>query len=79
MTKIIQMVKTSEDNNLWIIDFDVETNELTFRTSRNAQHLQKEKIVIKDDMVYTNLYFFHINYLKKFLNEVTVERSEIEP
>ena len=63
------MVKTSKDNILWIIDFNEETNELTFRVTRNHKHLQKEKIVIKDDTVYTNLYLFHISYLKKFLNE----------
>lgn len=69
MTKVIQMVKTSEDNNLWIIDFNAETNELTFRVSRNPKKLQTEKIVIKDEMIYTNVYFFHISFLKKFLND----------
>ena len=68
MTKVIQMVKISEDNNLWIIDFNEETKELTFRVSRNHKYLQKENIVINDKMVYTNLYFFHIDYLKKFIN-----------
>ena len=27
MTKVIQMVKTSEDNNLWIIGYNDETKE----------------------------------------------------
>ena len=69
MTKVIQMVKTSEDNNLWITDFNTETNELTFRVSREPKHLQTEKIIIKDDTVYTNLYFFHVSFLQKFLKE----------
>ena len=63
------MIKTSEDNNLWIVDFKPTENELSFRTSRNPKRLQTEKIIIKDNMVYTNLYFFNLDYLKKFINE----------
>jgi len=66
MGKGIQMIFTGE-GYLWIIGFNPETMELTFRTSRNPQHLQIEKILVKDGMIWTNLYFFHPNYLKKFL------------
>ena len=65
----IQMVKTSEDNYLFIIGFNNETGELTFRTSRQPNHLQTEKVFIEGDVVHTNLYFFNISYLKKFLSE----------
>jgi len=67
MTRNIQIVKTSEDNSLFIIDF--KDGILTFRTSRNPQNLQKEKVVIEGDKVFTNLYFSHISYLEKLLNE----------
>jgi hypothetical protein len=65
--KVIQMVKTSKDNTLFIIGVNKEGNELTFRTSQNPERLQKEKIIIEKDLVYLNLYYFHVNYLKKFL------------
>ena len=68
MCKIIQMVKISDDNSLFILGF-TEENELIFRTSMIPNYIQKEKITIKDNFVYTNLYFFHLDYLKKFLNE----------
>jgi len=74
MTKTIQMIKTSEDNSLWIVDFKPAENELSFRTSRNPKHLQTEKIVVKDNMVYTNLYFFNLDYLKKFINENNITK-----
>jgi len=68
------MIKTSEDNNLWIVDFKPDENELSFRASRNPNHLQTEKIIIKDNMVYTNLYFFNLDYLKKFINENNITK-----
>jgi len=67
MGRTIQMVFTGE-GYLWIIGFNPETMELTFRTSRNPQHLQTEKVLVKDGNIYTNLYF-HPNYLEKFLAE----------
>ena len=66
--KTIQMIKTSKDNSLFIINY-TKDGYLIFRTSRNPEYLQKEKIVIEEDKVYTNLYFFNVNYLAKFLNE----------
>ena len=68
------MIKTSEDNNLWIVDFKPTENELSFRTSRNPKRLQTEKIIIKGNMVYTNLYFFNLDYLKKFINENNITK-----
>ena len=73
MTKVIQMIPVAENNNLYIIDYD--NGELTFRVSQNPKQIQKEKIIIEGDKVYTNLYFFHINYLKKFLNEFSVPKG----
>jgi hypothetical protein len=66
--KNIQMIKTSDEGYLFITDFNSETMELTFRTSRNPEHLQTEKIVVQENMVYTNLYFFHVGYLEKFVS-----------
>lgn len=63
------MVKTSEEAYIFLININDE-NELTFRTSRNPQYKQTEKIIIEGDFVYTNLYFFHIDYLNKLKAEL---------
>jgi hypothetical protein len=62
------MVRTSENNSLFLINF-TKDGVLTFRTSRNPKYLQTEKVVIDKNKVYTNLYFFDISYLQKFLYE----------
>jgi len=67
------MIQTSEDNSLFILDFNKETNELTFRVSRNPEHKQVQKVTFAEDMVYTQAYNFHIGYLNKFINENTIE------
>ena len=69
MGKIIQMIATGDDSYIFLLGFDPEKKELTFRTSRNIQHLQKEKVVIQDNVVYTNLYYFGEGYLKPFLKQ----------
>ena len=46
-----------------------ENEELTFRTSRIPEYKQTEKIQLRDNNICTNLYFFHQNYLVKFLKE----------
>lgn len=65
MTKIIQMVKMSDDNFLFILGFD--GSNLTFRTSLNIKHLQTESVEIEDDIVYTKSALFHILFLNNFL------------
>lgn len=65
--KFIQMVVTSEDNSLFILDFNEETNELTFRVSRNPEHRQIQKVNIIENIVYTQAYNFHVSYLQNFL------------
>jgi len=72
MANIIQMIRTSEDNYIFLIGF-TENNELIFRSSRNIKQLQTEEIIVKDDMVHIDPYFFHISYLQKFLNEINTE------
>lgn len=66
---MIQMVVTSEDNSLFLKEFNVETNELIFRSSRNPQNLQKETVVIDNNTVYTNLYHFHVFFLNRVINK----------
>lgn len=63
MGKLIQMVRTSEESSLFLYELN-ESMELTFRSSKNIGHLQKEKVIIQDNMVYTNLYFFNESFLK---------------
>lgn len=62
MGKLIQMIRTSPDNSLFVYGV-TKQNELIFRTSRNIKHLQRENILIDKETCYTNLYHFHINYL----------------
>jgi len=63
-TKIIQSVKISDDCILYLYGFN-DKNELVFRSSRNLKYLQSETIVIKNHIVYTNLYFFPEMFLDK--------------
>lgn len=69
MNSILQQIYLGDNNSLYLIDFDINTNELSFRTTRNPNYLQKEVIKIDKDNVYTNLYFFNIGYLQKFIQE----------
>lgn len=71
MPKVIQQIKVSETKSLYIIDFNEETDELSFRTTDEYNYLQKEEIVFneKTQMIHTNLYHFHIEYLKRFIND----------
>ena len=63
--RTIQMVVTSDDTSLFLIDFNEDTNELTFRSSRNPEYKQTEKIEIKDDVAYLNLHYFHMGFIQK--------------
>lgn len=65
--RTVQMIPITEDNSLFITGFN--DGELSFRVSRNPEHLQKEQITMKDGMVFTNLYHFPVGYLDKFINE----------
>ncbi len=67
MRDYAQMVKIDEDTSLFLFGFN-DKNELVFRSTRNPSHLQHEMFLIKDNMCYLNLYFFHINYLKNLTN-----------
>ena len=69
MSKIIQQISLGDGHNMYIIDFNKETEELTFRTSRVPEHLQIEKTQLRGENVCTNLYSFNKNYLLKFLQE----------
>lgn len=63
------MVPTSAEDTIFLKSFDEETNELTFRSSRNPSYNQTEIVVFKDDFVYTNFHYFSIQYLKRLMNE----------
>ena len=63
------MIKTSEDNSLFITGFDQSKQQLSFRVSYEPNYLQVEKIAIVGDNVKTNLYYFNVAYLNKFLTE----------
>lgn len=65
MGKIIKMIWTSGDNCLFVYGI-TEDDELIFRTSRNINYLQREKVKIDkvQQMVYTNLYHFPLIFLQ---------------
>lgn len=69
MNKVIQLIKINDDVTIFISDFDVITNKLKFRTSYEPKYLQEEVIIIDKDMIRTNLYFFSIGYIQKFIKE----------
>ncbi len=69
MRRVIQMIKISDNNSIFLCNFNKETNELEFRSSYESKHLQKEIIFIKNKEVKTNLYHFPIGFLDKFLYE----------
>ena len=65
--KTIQMIVTQEGDAMFIFDFDKKSNKLTFRSSLNPAYKQTEQIAVKDDVVYTNVHYFPIAFLQKFL------------
>lgn len=76
MGKVIQMIRVADDAALFITDYDTIVNpkthsqKISFRSSRDPKQLHTEEISIDTKgMVRTNLYFFHMSYLQKFINE----------
>lgn len=66
---IIQQVHIDDEQELYLVGIDPDTDELCFRVSTTPSYLQKEKIKISKGFVYTNLHFFAIGYYQKFLME----------
>lgn len=62
----IQQIYTGE-SNLYIVGWNDQTKELSFRSSRNPENLQTEVVRIEGNFVYTSLYHFHKNYLQQFI------------
>jgi hypothetical protein len=58
--------------NLYIISFNIETNIIKLRDSREPQFYTEEKIDIKDNNILTQQYHFPIYFLQRFiqLNEL---------
>lgn len=69
------MIVTSPDNSLFITGFDVDTNKITFRTSRNPERIQSEVVKIDRDMAYAGLYNFRVGYIHKFLHENEIPKK----
>ena len=67
MTDIIQMIKITDDNFLFIKGY--KDGELTFRTTKAIDRVQTEKVTVRDGMVYTNLYHFPLVFLQKFMSD----------
>lgn len=71
--KGLQMIPITADYSLFITGYNEATGELSFRTSNAPERIQTEQIEINDNMVYTSLYHFHVNYLGKFIQENTIK------
>jgi hypothetical protein len=69
MNNVIQQISLGDGHSLYLIDYEPITKLLTFRTSRIPEHLQREIIIQNGEMIHTNLYKFHVNYLNKFMEE----------
>jgi len=67
--RTIQMIVTKEGDSIFLIGFNQETNELTFRSSFNPDYLQTEKITSDKQMIYTSVHFFPVAFLQKFITE----------
>ncbi len=67
MPKVLQQVTISKEVCIVIVDFNEESQELTFRSSHELSYRQTEKIEFKEGKVFTRLYFFPQNYLSQFL------------
>ena len=63
MGEAIKMIQINENDCIFLYGIN-KKGELLFRASRNIEQLQSEKPVIEKELCYTNLYHFHINYLK---------------
>jgi hypothetical protein len=63
---------------MYILDFNLETNELTFRTTFEPKHRQTEEITVKGDLVYTSLYHFPIGYIHKFIAENDIKLNKVK-
>lgn len=66
--KTIQQVPLKDGESIFILDYNEQNSELTFRTSRVPEHKQTEKVKIINDKVYTYLYNFHISFIEQFIN-----------
>lgn len=78
--KIIQMTYISPENSLFIIDFDVQTNEIIYRDLRNKEQRKKEMIIdiekkrdgngnIIAELAILNSYHIPVQYIQKFVEE----------
>ena len=64
----IVMVPINSVNEDCLYLYDYKNGVLTFKSSRNKEYLQKEKLLIEKGMCYTNLYNFPIKWLSKLNN-----------
>jgi hypothetical protein len=67
--KTIQQVFIDDEKSLYILSYDQDKKEMTFRVSLEPKQIHCESIIIDKGLAYTNLYFFPIGYLKKFISE----------
>ena len=70
---VIQMIRVSDDNSLFIYGLN-EAGELVFRTTHNINLLRNEPIYIHQNKVYVGVYDFDKQLLEKVIksNEKTI-------
>lgn len=68
--KIIQQIYIGDGNSIFLIDFDEEKTEISFRNSIESKLKQTEQISIDEKgMIHLGPHFFHQTYLAKWLSE----------
>lgn len=72
--RVIQMIPLPSGEYLFITGFNMDNNEMTFRTSRIPEMKQTEVIKADDKgMLHTALYNFNGQYLQKFINKNEIQ------
>lgn len=79
MGNLIQMVPiTPGVSSLFITDFNLETDEISYKFSRNPQEEITEVISMKDEQtVNTTACFFNSAFIQKFVQEENTYKQEI--
>jgi len=74
MSKIIQQVPISPEISLYLYEF--KDGILSFKTNKSVKRLTKEKVVIENDIVYTEKYHFHSIFLTYISEEPVDNKNE---
>ena len=66
MSKCVQVIP-AKNFSLYIMNFNIDTNEIEIKDSRKINESIIDTVVVKDDICYTVDYNFHLSYLHSFI------------